>query len=123
MSIEVDTSLNISEVGAIALNRPRAVGGNGPYQPNRAATCGQNTINPMTTAAIAVTNTAPAATSFASFTIGWKFGDAASARNSNAVFNASAVQTIAMATTIQHHSKRVSWNKTPRTTTSIVAAA
>src|SRR5438552_10013976 len=84
--------------------------------------CGQKMIAPITTAAIAVTSTAPAATSLASRMIGWKLGVAASAKNSKAVFSASAVQTIAIASTIQHHSDRESWKKNPSAIAATVAA-
>ena len=76
----------------------------------------------MTAAAIAVTSTAPAATSFARAAKGWISGEARSVSASIAVLKPSAVQTAALAATIQHHSIRERWNAAPATSTSTVAA-
>ncbi len=67
--------------------------------------------------------TAPAATSFDCFTAGWNSGDTTSARNSNAVLRASAVQTAMTANVSQHHSAGDTSRSSPARTAAIVAHA
>src|SRR5687768_1782343 len=84
---------------------------------------GPKTRKPITAAPAAASSTAPAATSLAFSAMGWKFGDATSVRNSNAVLRASAVQTETMARTIQHHSGSERPSTNPADTTMTDAAA
>lgn len=82
---------------------------------------GINTIKPTTTAPIAEISTAPAETSFACFTTGWKSGFVTSQSNSKAVFNVSDTHTMIMTGSNKAQSYFVKPKSKPMQTIEIVA--
>src|SRR6185369_224498 len=90
-------------------------------KPKRSAKCGRNTSRPTASAPNDASNTAPAATSFATAMCGLCSGTVASDSASRAVFSASATQTTVAAMASSVHSSGLSPSARPNANTSPVA--